>query len=407
MKNSMLLLFTLVVLLSACSSQPSIKRMKKGNWLFQLQIDKENRELTIPFNVEVINPKQLIIKNADERIEVNEITYKADSIFISIPVFGSEFKGKMTNNSISGEYYNYNKTKISPIPFKASFEVEERFKTTEKPTVNFSGNWQANFGSAEKPSPAIGIFSQNENIVSGTFQTEVGDYRYLQGAVNGNKMQLSCFDGAHAFLFTATQTDGKLDGMFYSGDTWKQKWTAVKTDSPKLGDMKLLTFLKPGYDKFTFSFPNDKGEAISLQDERYKNKVVIAQIFGTWCPNCMDETRYLVELYKKYNSQGLEIIGLDFETKTDFEYFEKRITRFRKDLNVPYELVLAGPANKKLAAEALPMLNKIISYPTAIFVDKKGNVREIHTGFSGPGTGENYEHYKKETEELVEKLISE
>lgn len=405
MKNIIFLFIPL--LLFSCSSKTTKKELAHGNWLFELKVDKGNPELTIPVNVEVVNAGQLIIKNADERIKVKEITYKEDSVFIKMPVFGSEFKGKLSSNFISGEYFNYNKTKLSPIPFVAKLNVNDRFKIEEKPSVDFSGNWQANFGSAENPSPAIGIFEQNGNIVTGTFQTEIGDYRYLQGVVNGNIMQLSCFDGAHAFLFTATQNDGKLDGMFYSSDTWKQNWVAEKTDNPKLGDMKLLTFLKPGYDKLAFSFPNNKGEMVSLEDERYKNKVVIAQIFGTWCPNCMDETRYLVELHKKFNSKGLEIIGLDFETKTDFDYFKTRIERFRKDLNVPYELVLAGPANKKLAVEALPMLNKVISYPTAIFIDKKGNVREIHTGFSGPGTGEDYEHYMKETEEFIESLLNE
>ena len=404
--KSILFLFILLILFS-CGQKHVQTELKNGDWLFQLQIDSNNQELVIPFNVEVINPKQLIIRNADERIEVSEISYKADSVFIKIPVFGSEFKGKVTDNSISGEYWNYNKSKISPISFTASFGVTERFKIAEKSTSNFIGNWQANFGTSENPSPAIGIFKQDENIVTGTFQTEVGDYRFLQGVVNGNTLQLSCFDGAHAFLFTATQNNGKLEGMFYSGDTWKQKWSAEKTENPELGDMKSLTFLKPGYEKLEFDFPNNKGEIISLKDERYQNKVVIAQIFGTWCPNCMDETRYLVELYKKYNSQGLEIIGLDFETKTDFNYFKKRIARFKKDLNVPYELVLAGSANKKLAAKALPMLNKVISYPTALFIDKNGKVCEIHTGFSGPGTGEDFEHYKKETEELIENLLNE
>jgi len=405
MKN--IVIFIMLLFLLSCTSKTTKNELTTGDWLFELQIDKENPELTIPFNVKVKNPKHLEIKNADERIIVYEITYKPDSVFIKMPVFGSEFKGRISGKSISGEYINYNKSKVVPIPFIASFAVKERFKSKEGPGSDYNGNWQANFISGENSNTAIGIFEQNENIVTVTFQTEVGDYRYLEGVVSGDKMLLSCFDGAHAFLFTATQTDGKIEGMFYSGNTWRQKWRAEKTDNPELGDMKSLTYLKPEYEKLTFAFPNENGDMISLEDEKYQNKVVIVQIFGTWCPNCMDETRYLVELHKKYNSQGLEIIGLDFETKTDFDYFKKRIVRFRKDLEVPYELVLAGPANKKMAAKALPMLNKVISYPTAIFIDKKGKVREIHTGFSGPGTGEDYEQYKKETQELIEELLGE
>lgn len=404
-RSPVFLLFITIVF--SCSNPKPQPKLTLGNWLFELQINKQNQDKSIPFNVAMLNSKELIIKNADERIKVSDITYKKDSVFIKIPVFGSEFKGKINGNSISGNYFNYNKTKISPIPFVAKIGIEDRFIINRKPSVDFTGKWQANFGSDENPSPAIGSFIQKENIVTGTFQTETGDYRYLQGIVNGNQMKLSCFDGAHAFLFIATLNDGKIDGMFYSGDTWEQKWEAKKTDNPELRDMKKITFLKPGYNKLTFSFPNENKEIISLEDVRYINKVVLIQIFGTWCPNCMDETRYLVELYKKHHASGLEIIGLDFETKTDFDYFKTRIERFRKDLNVPYELVLAGPANKKLAAEALPMLNKVISYPTAIFIDKKGKVREIHTGFSGPGTRENHEHYKTETEILVKELLGE
>jgi len=394
-------------LIYGCYNSNSNYKLKKGDWVFQLQIDKDNPQLTIPFNVEVLDSNLLVVKNSAERIEVSEITYKNDSVYIVMPVFGSEFKAKLSGNSISGDYYNYNKSKIVHIPFTGKFGVKDRFETIGKATFDFSGAWQAIFSPGENQSPAIGIFKQTGNIVTGTFQTEIGDYRYLQGVVNGNTMKLSCFDGAHAFLYTTRQSNGKLEGMFYSGNTWEQKWVAWKTDDPELGDMKSLTFLKPGFDRITFSFQNDKQEFISLEDEKYKGKVVIVQILGTWCPNCMDETRYLVELYNKYNSNGLEIIGLDFETKPDFEYFKKRITRYRKDLNVPYELVLAGPSNKKHAAEALPMLNKIISYPTAIFIDRNGKVREIHTGFSGPGTGDDYEHYKKATEELIEKLLEE
>lgn len=399
--------YILLLVLTSCLIKKE-NHLQNGNWLFELQIDKENPKLTIPFNVEVLGPNQLIIKNADERIDVREITYKNDSVFIKTPVFGSEFKGRFTSKKISGNYFNYNKSKISPIPFVANFGLENRFEIKEKPNTIIEGKWQVNFGTEENPDPAIGIFKQIDNVLTGTFQTETGDYRFLEGVVNDNQMQLSCFDGAHAFLFTAIKNkDGKLEGTFYSGDTWKQKWTAEKNDNPELSDMKTLTFLKPGFERFNFSFPNEKQQLISLDDSKYQNKVIIAQIFGTWCPNCMDETRYLVELHKKYNSLGLEIIGLDFETKTDFDYFKTRIARFRKDLNVPYELLLAGPANKQKAAEALPMLNKIISYPTAIFIDRKGEIREIHTGFSGPGTGDAYQHYKTETEALIQNLLNE
>ena len=134
---------------------------------------------------------------------------------------------------------------------------------------------------------------------------------------------------------------------------------------------------------------------------------MIVQILGTWCPNCMDETRYLVELYQKFNDQGLEVIGLDFEPKPTLAYFKSRMARYRKDLNVPYTVLLAGHSDKNKAAEALPMLNQILSFPTTIILDKSGSIREIHTGFSGPGTGIEYENYSRETEALIKGLLRE
>lgn len=396
----------LMLLVFACTQKPVKTELSIGNWLFEFPIEGDNSVSSIPFNVEVLDPNHLVIKNADERIDVTEITYDEDSVFIKIPVFGSEFKGKISGNALAGDYFNYNRAKVEAIPFRATFGVDQRFDITEEPTVDFTGSWQVNFGTEENPDQAIGIFTQNGHHLTGTFQTETGDYRYLEGVVNGNEMQLSCYDGAHIFMFTATMEDDKLEGVFY-GTAFQNKWVAEKTDNPHLGDMKSFTYLKPGYEKLEFAFPNDLGETISLSDERYQNKAVIVQIFGTWCPNCMDETRYFVELYDKYKEQGLEIIGLDFETKPEFDYFKQRIARFKKDLNVPYELVLAGSSNKKKAAEALPMLNQVMSFPTAIFIDKSGKVREIHTGFSGPGTGNEYEKYQKETEEFIESLLAE
>jgi len=62
-----------------------------------------------------------------------------------------------------------------------------------------------------------------------------------------------------------------------------------------------------------------KSEKVSLSDPKYKNKAVIVQIMGSWCPNCMDESAYLSKVYKQYNKQGLEIIALAYERTSDAE----------------------------------------------------------------------------------------
>jgi len=404
-----ILLVLMAISFNYCNdTSPKIAVLNTGDWVFTLYIDAEDPGVILPFNVKVIDPQQLIISNADEEIIVKEITYYGDSLSIIMPVFGSEFKGKITGNEIKGFWYKYNYSETYKIPFTASFNVKKRFSNVAGSSSKITGNWQSYFiGKSGDSSDAIGIFRQDGDRVVGTFLTEVGDYRHLEGVMDGNMLRLSTFDGAHAFLFEANVAGDQLNGYFKSGHRYTAEWTAHKVDDPQLGDMRELTYLNPDYDKLEFSFPDLDGNMISLADDTFKDKVVIVQIFGTWCPNCMDETRFLVELYQMYHGKGLEIIGLDFEIKPGMEYFRSRVKRFKKDLNVPYPVLLAGPASKEKAAESLPMLNHILSYPTAIFIDRKGQIREIHTGFTGPGTGDYYIKYSEEVNQLVQNMLSE
>jgi hypothetical protein len=49
----------------------------------------------------------------------------------------------------------------------------------------------------------------------------------------------------------------------------------------------------------------------------------------------------------------------------------------------------------------------VLSYPTTVFVDKKGKVRKIHTGFNGPATGEKFTEFKTEFKAFVGELLAE
>ncbi len=402
------LIYSLIIIAIICGCNKTNNTLLDGKWLFQLQLDENDSSIILPVNAQV-DSQRIIFRNGEEKIDVTEIKYWSDSVLITMPVFGSEFKGRMETNTISGYYHNYNKGGEYKIPFVARYDHGSRFEDADESVANLSGTWDAWFLSPEGDSTkTIAHFKQSGSYVEGTFITEIGDYRYLEGVMDGNQLKLSTFDGAHAFLFVAElAADGSLKGIFRSGHLFKQYWLASRNENASLRGMKELTYLKAGYEKLEFSFPDVSGNIISLEDENFQNKVVIVQILGTWCPNCMDETRYLVELYNNYHKQGLEVIGLDFEIQPTLEYFKPRVRRFIRDLKVPYKIVLAGNADKKEAAEALPMLNHILSYPTAIIINKKGEIQEIHTGFSGPGTGEAYLNYKNDMEDLIESLLAE
>ncbi|HAI37514.1 MAG TPA: TlpA family protein disulfide reductase, partial [Maribacter sp.] len=205
----------------------------------------------------------------------------------------------------------------------------------------------------------------------------------------------------------AKVTDSSMNGVFYSGNHFKEPFVATRNDDFELPDPDSLTFLNEGYDKLAFTFPDSNGDKVSLSDDRFHNKVVIVQLMGTWCPNCLDETKFLVEYMAE--NKDIEVIGLAFESaKTEDKAF-KGIQRLKDRIGVGYPILLAqyGTYDKLKAQEKLPMLNHVLSYPTTIFIDKKGNVRKIHTGFNGPATGEKYIEFKKEFNELVTQLNNE
>ena len=296
------------------------------------------------------------------------------------------------------------------VPFKATFGKEERFSAKNKPQVNVSGIWEAEFSpNTEDSYLGKGIFTQKGNKVTGTFRTTTGDYRYLDGIMDGDIMKVSAFDGAHAFLFTAKVTDSSLRGTFYSGNHFQEPFIAKRNESFELPDADSLTYLKKGYDKLAFSFPDINGTLISLEDDRFKNKAVIVQIMGTWCPNCLDESKFLVNYLKENTKLDIEVVALAFEYAKTEEGAIESINRLKTAIGVDYPILLAqfGTSNKSKAQEKLPMLNHVLSYPTTIFIDKIGDVRKIHTGFNGPATGEKYEVFKEEFDGFVKALANE
>jgi hypothetical protein len=121
----------------------------------------------------------------------------------------------------------------------------------------------------------------------------------------------------------------------------------------------------------------------------------------------MDETKFLVPWYDANKDRGVEIIGLAYERKPDFDYASARVKKMVEKMNVTYDILIAGTSDKESAAKTLPMLNSIVAFPTTIFIGKDGKVKKIHTGFSGPGTRQYYEQFKEEFNETVNSLLQE
>jgi thiol-disulfide isomerase/thioredoxin len=387
------------------------KNLQNGEWRAVLERADGNN---IIFNFLVkdsAGKKILYIKNANERLLVDDIKLVGDSIIIKLPFFETQLHVVQKNNELIGVYTKRLVDDYQIMPLHAYYKQDVRFPVLQNATsINVAGRWAANFWSdnSKDTTPTVGEFVQHGNNVTGTFLDPTGDYRYLQGVVDGDSLKLSTFDGGHAYLFTAKIFDDKMYGLHFSGPTFKNNWIAKRDENAKLPDEYTLTKMRPGESKLNFTFKDIDGKTVSLKDNRYRNKVVLIQIMGSWCPNCMDETALLTKLYDEYKNKGVEVIGLAYERSTDFARSQKSLRSFQKRFNVHYEILITGVSvNDSLRAQkTLPQLVDIVGFPTTIFIGKNGNVEKIHTGFNGPGTGEHYDEQKKEFYGIVDELLA-
>lgn len=416
MKYSYLFLFLLLI---SCGNPDknqettdSSKTLEAGNWRLSFNVEDSGFK-ELPIQTIVDNDGTLTIYNSEEQIELTDIEIKGDSVYIRPPIFEGYFAGKFTQEGlIRGSYIKPSLDRVVDFFLEKgasnrfSEEESDDFEMAQLPQI-----WEVVFSpdNPEEKYIAKGVFTQSGNKVTGTFETTTGDYRYLEGTYKNDKLYLSTFDGAHLFLFEADLKDGVMSGTFYSGNHWVEPFIGKANATYELPDANELTFLKDGYDSFDFSFPDENGNVISLSDDRFKNKVVVAQIMGSWCPNCLDETKFYLEYLKNEQPDDVEFIGIAFEYAPTKEKAYESIQRFKKKLNVPYPIVLAqyGSVEKDEANEKLPMLNHVISYPTSIYIDKSGKVRRIHTGYNGPATGAKFDRFKEEFYSFLKELREE
>ena len=352
----------------------------------------------------------VVFINGSERVRPEVTTVENGTLTAEFTAFNNELTLNAADRGLEGTLKLVKRGgKIQEIPVHARRNVPYRFPTLQTHTANFTGRWAVTFVAEDGiETPAIGEFDQLRDEVTGTFLTPVGDYRFLAGNVSGNTMKLSTFDGAHAFLFDAEmQPDGSLRGNFWSGTEWHETWTARKDFDAELPDAFEATSLTVAEDEVDFTFPNLDGEPVSLSDPRYEGKVVLVTLAGTWCPNCADEAEFLVPYYRNNQDRGLEVIGLLFEHFADFETAAERGMAWKNRHDIDFELLIAGTSDKSDATETVPFLDRVRAFPTMIMIGRDGTVRDIHTGFNGPGTGKYFEEFKAEFNAKMDRLLAE
>ena len=161
----------------------------------------------------------------------------------------------------------------------------------------------------------------------------------------------------------------------------------------------------PGGERLSFRLPTPEGQMISLNDARYKGKVVVITLGGAWCPNCHDEAIFMGPYAARRQKEGLEMIGLQFEYGTDQARAMLQITSFKTRYKLPYPMVYGGQPNAEDTKKVLGDLAPVKVWPSTIFIGRDGRVKEVHVGWAGPATGALSEKVKREFDETVTKLL--
>lgn len=352
------------------------------------KLKKQNNEFFIVNGLEVIPMHKRIVPNTD-------------SIDLVFPYFNSFIRCKITRRSLRGYWNNLLKTDYR-IPFRAIKDTPR----ISQPNSMIEGKWAVIFSTQKDPYPAVGVFEISQKLVNGTFLTESGDYRFLSGYFQGDSLVLSTFNGSHAFLFKAKMSKDSLYGTFYSGKHYQTDWVAFKDENTALRNPNSITTIQENQN-IHFTFPDLNGNYYTFRNHLGSEQASVIILMGSWCPNCIDEAIFFKSVQEKYGKDKLKIIAVCYEIGDKESHWREAVRNLVDKHHFPFVFLLGGKASKSLAHQHFPMLNHIMSFPTTIYIDKKGQVRKIYTGFYGPATKKYFEEFKKETSALLEEMISE
>jgi peroxiredoxin len=408
---------TAALALAAChrgdapaAAAPSVNEVKMGTYRVVLKTPGGELPFGLELRQQDSHPVGYLI-NGQERLLLSDVKITGSHLEIAMPGYENVLKADAVGKELQGEIFLVKlNEKNQHVPLHATLgEAYRFFDHPASDNADVSGRWAVKFiDDSGAPEVAVGEFSQSHDVVSGTILTTTGDHRYLAGQVKGDELYLSTFDGAHVFLYKAKITaDGSLDGDWWSGLAYHEKWIGKRDAAARLPDAYGLTAMRAGVKTFDFKFPDLSGKIVSSKDPQFRGKVLIVALAGSWCPNCHDEAAFLAPLYQDYRDKGLEIVSLQFEHFGDFQRAAEATQRFRQHYGIEYTTLIAGVSDKDEAAKKLPMLKSFVAFPTTVFIDRKGNVRKIHTGYTGPATGDHYVQFVTEVKTTLDQLLAE
>jgi thiol-disulfide isomerase/thioredoxin len=401
MKRLLMLVFALLLAAPALRAQtppPSLA----GLWDAAVVVNG----LEIPFRFEISGTGAAIggsFFNGDEKVASTGGSFENGSLTLNFDHYATQIEAALVNGRLAGVY---NRTS-GFYPFYAKRFTPPAAFPNEVPAID--GLWTIGSVNSNKGESAWRfIVRQSGAEVTAAILRVDGDTGALSGTFRNGKFIVSHFSGARPLVLELTlQKDGSLEIL----RNRTEKLVAVRDTDAKLKgvaeptDPSRHSSVKDPTERFKFAFPDISGKVLSSSDERFRGKVVIVSISGSWCPNCHDEAPFLAELYKKYRAKGLEIVALSFEEEAQKAKGYPRLLAFNKRYGIDYPVVLAG--EQADLAEKVPQIHNLNSFPTTIFVGRDGLVRGVHAGFAGAVSGVFHNSAKEEITAAVERLLAE
>ena len=362
-----------------------------GELRFGLEVDGAGREL----RGELCNGRRCQPLSA--------VRTEGDSVVLEIADYAATIRAVLRGDSLVGAYRNVGNRGPRVIPFRAS---RGRWDTPAAP-ARWLGRWDATYFGDWGTSPRVFEFRNGPPGFEGTIISNSGDYGHFSGRVAGDSFALAHFDGSFVYLLTGRLVGDTLRGVFHAGLRTQTPWQAVRSTGKQHLKPPSEVTAADTTEPFRFAFPDLEGRLVTQDDPRFQGKVVLVDVFGTWCPTCHDAAPVLARLYRKYRSRGLEIVGVAFEVTGDSAVDGRQLRRYREKFGLEFPILLAGINDTEAAAASLPQLKGFTAFPTTVFLGRDGKVRRIHAGFYGPATGRQHERLVEEMEREVERLLRE
>jgi len=368
----------------------------------------------LPFGLELVREDDGLVAylvNGPERVRATDVRLEDGNLSIRMPGYQNRIEAAFKDGRFEGTLFVLRprgivrELRLVAMPG----ETWRFFPKPDAAPLDFAGRWALTFRDADGGErAAIAELVQDGHVVTGTVLRQSGDDRYIAGEARGDTLFLSRFDGGTAYLYLARLgSDGVLAGEQSTGGGSQESFSGRRDPTAKLDNPAERTALKPGIDRLEFSFPDVDGKLHQYPDDRHAGKVVLVTVGGSWCPNCHDEAAFLKELLASRASRGLEVIQLMFERTTDFESSAQAARDFAAKFAIDYPVLVAGTVTDDDVLKKLPQVARFRAYPTLFIIDRKGIVREIHSGFVGPAAGRYHEEQGREMTALVDSLLAE